>query len=186
MKVTETNLKDCYIIEPKTFEDERGYFFESFNKKTFERLTGLKVNFVQDNESFSKYGTIRGLHMQKGNYAQAKLVRVIKGRVKDVVIDVRSDSPSFKQKFEIELSEENKTQLFVPKGFLHGFSVLSDRAIFAYKCDNYYNKASETGVNPIDRLLNINWGIIPEQMVLSEKDKQQVGFDSFLKRENTL
>lgn len=180
MEIIKTELKDCYILKPKIFRDERGYFFESFNQNNFNSATGLDVNFVQDNESESQYGTIRGLHMQKGDFAQAKLVRVVKGKVKDVVIDVRPESPSFGQKFEIELSEENKTQLFVPKGFLHGFSVLSDKAIFSYKCDEYYDKSSETGVNPLDLDLNIDWGISKSKSIISEKDINAQSFTTFI------
>lgn len=179
MDIIKTNLKDCLIINPIIFKDQRGYFFESFNKQRFEKATGIKTNFIQDNESQSQYGTIRGFHMQTGDWSQAKLIRVIQGKVKDVVVDVRPNSPSFKQKFEIFLSEENKTQLYVPKGFLHGFSVLSETAIFSYKCDNYYNKASEVSVNPLDKSLDVDWGITAEQAIISDKDKNAKGIDEF-------
>lgn len=179
MKIIKTGIKDCYIIEPKLFADKRGYFFESFNKKKFESLTAMKVEFVQDNESFSKFGTIRGLHIQKGKMMQAKLVRVIHGKVKDVVIDVRPDSPTFNKKFEIEISAINKKQLFVPKGFLHGFSVLSETAIFSYKCDNYYDRASESGVNPLDQTLNINWDLKDKEYLISQKDLSLNNFNNF-------
>ncbi|QTY26676.1 dTDP-4-dehydrorhamnose 3,5-epimerase [Flavobacterium sp. CS20] len=182
MHITKTNLNNCLIIQPDIFKDERGYFFESFNQQRFEEATGISPHFVQDNESQSQYGTIRGLHMQTGKWSQAKLIRVIKGKVKDVVIDMRKDSPTFKQKFEIELSEDNKTQLYVPKGFLHGFSVLSETAIFSYKCDNYYHKVAETGVNPLDKTLNINWGVSAEEAIISGKDKEARGFENILKR----
>ena len=181
MEITHTNLKDCLIIQPDIFQDERGYFFESYNKQKFQEATGMDISFVQDNESQSQFGTIRGLHMQTGDKLQAKLVRVVKGKVKDVVIDVRPPSPSYKQKFEIELSEDNKTQLFVPRGFLHGFSVLSNTAIFSYKCDNYYNKKAETGVNPLDEELNTNWGMSQQQTIVSHKDRQSQSFASFLR-----
>lgn len=180
MKIISTNLKDCYVLQPQVFNDPRGYFLESFNLKKFQEKTGKKVEFVQDNESQSQYGTIRGMHMQKGNASQAKLVRVVKGKVLDVVIDARPDSPTFKQQFQIELSEENKTQLFVPRGFLHGFSVLSEEAIFSYKCDNYYNKEAESGVNPLDATLAIEWGVPNEVRILSEKDEQSQSFNEFL------
>ena len=180
MEITNTNLKDCLIIQPDIFQDERGYFFESFNKQRFQEATGMDVNFVQDNESQSQFGTIRGLHMQTGEKSQAKLVRVVKGKVKDVVIDVRPESLSYKEKFEIELTEDNKTQLFVPRGFLHGFSVLSKTAIFSYKCDNYYKKEAETGVNPLDKELNINWGISQQQTIISSKDKNSLNFKTFI------
>jgi dTDP-4-dehydrorhamnose 3,5-epimerase len=172
MKVTETHLKGCFIIEPEVFIDERGYFFESFNKKKFENKTGLNVNFVQDNQSISQRGVIRGLHFQKGEFAQAKLTRVIKGRVLDVAVDLRKDSPTFGKHFSIELSGENNKQLFVPKGFAHGFSVLEDDTIFAYKCDHYYNKESQSGVEYNDKELDIDWKLNKEEIVLAEKDKE--------------
>src|SRR5690606_35989451 len=133
MIVKETKLKGCFILEPKIFEDSRGYFFESFNQKTFTKLIGQDINFVQDNESFSVKGTLRELHYQKGEHSQAKLVRVIKGKVLDIVVDIRNESPTFGEHFSLELSEENKQQLFIPRGFAHGFVVLSDTAIFFYK-----------------------------------------------------
>lgn len=181
MKITLTNLKDCVVLQPQVFKDHRGYFIESFSHQKFKEIVGQEVDFVQDNESQSQYGTVRGMHMQKGSSAQAKLVRVVKGKVLDVVIDARPDSPTFQQKFEIELSEENKTQLFVPKGFLHGFSVLSEVAIFSYKCDAYYDKAAEVGVNPLDADLHIDWGVPLADMKLSEKDEQAMNFEDFLK-----
>lgn len=180
MKITKTNLNHCLIIQPDIFKDERGYFFESFNRERFKEATDIDINFVQDNESQSQFGTIRGLHMQKDKWSQAKLIRVVKGKVKDVVIDVRVHSPTYKQKFEIELTADNKTQLFVPRGFLHGFSVLSDTAIFSYKCDNYYNKDSETGVNPLDKRLDIDWGVSPHQALISEKDKNAQDFEALI------
>lgn len=177
MKIKETPLKDCYIIEPTIFEDERGYFFEKYNEKRFEELTGMNGHFVQDNISKSSYGVIRGIHLQKGEHAQAKLVSCLEGRVWDVAVDLRKDSPSFGKWFGIELTAENKTQLYVPRGFGHGFSVLSEIAVFAYKCDNFYNKESEAGVVYNDSDLNIDW-IIPEKdAVLSDKDKILAGFN---------
>ncbi len=170
MTATETKLKGCFIIEPSVFQDDRGYFFESYNQQTFNNLIGKPVNFVQDNESFSSRGVIRGLHFQEGEFAQAKLVRVIKGSVLDVAVDIRKDSPTFGQHIAIELTEENKRQLFVPRGFAHGFSVLSDTAIFSYKCDNFYNKNAEAGILYNDQSLNIDWKIKPEEAQLSEKD----------------
>ncbi|MAB48726.1 MAG: dTDP-4-dehydrorhamnose 3,5-epimerase [Flavobacteriaceae bacterium] len=170
MTATETKLKGCFIIEPSVFQDDRGYFFESYNQQTFNNLIGKLVNFVQDNESFSSRGVIRGLHFQEGEFAQAKLVRVIKGSVLDVAVDIRKDSPTFGQHIAIELTEENKRQLFVPRGFAHGFSVLSDTAIFSYKCDNFYNKNAEAGILYNDQSLNIDWKIKPEEAQLSEKD----------------
>jgi dTDP-4-dehydrorhamnose 3,5-epimerase len=169
--VTETKLEGCFIIEPKVFNDERGYFLESFNQKVFNELIGEKIRFVQDNESLSSKGVLRGLHYQKGEHAQAKLVRVVKGKVLDVCVDIRKNSPTFGQYVSVELSEENKKQLFIPRGFAHGFVVLSDKALFSYKCDNFYNKESESGIifNDID--LNINWVLPEEDLIISEKDK---------------
>lgn len=172
MKITETFLKDCFIIEPKVFKDSRGEFFEAFNQKLFQEKTGLDVKFVQDNQSISLKGVVRGLHIQKGEYAQAKLVRVIQGRVLDVVVDVREKSDTFGKVFSIELSKENQLQLFIPKGFLHGFSVLEDNTIVTYKCDNYYNKESEDGVIYNDPILNIDWKLKTNEIILSEKDAE--------------
>lgn len=179
MKAIETHLKDCFIIEPKIFGDERGYFFEVFNEKIFQEQTGLKVYFVQDNQSLSKRGVLRGLHMQKGAHAQAKLVRVIKGKVLDVVVDVRENSATYGQTFGCVLSEENKKQLFIPRGFLHGFAVLENDTIFAYKCDNYYNPESEDGVIYNDADLNIDWMLNENEVNLSNKDKKLTTFKEF-------
>ena len=171
MKVEATALKDCYIIHDTVFADDRGYFFESLNQQKFNELTGLNVNFVQDNQSKSTKGVLRGLHFQLGENAQAKLVRVLQGKVLDVAVDVRPNSPTFGQHVAVELTEDNHTQLFVPRGFAHGFIVLSDTAVFFYKCDNYYNKASESGVIYNDADLNIDWQLPEEQFSLSDKDK---------------
>lgn len=170
MNVIDTHLKGCFIIEPRKFEDERGFFFESFNEKTFNQYTGTNTHFVQDNQSFSKKGVIRGLHAQSGESAQAKLVRVLQGKVIDVAVDVRPNSPTFGQHVAVELSEENNKQLFVPRGFLHGFSVLSDTAVFFYKCDNFYNKDSEQGVLYNSPELNIDWKVSKDLEIVSEKD----------------
>lgn len=170
MKVLETKLKDCYIIEPRVFEDKRGYFFESFNTKQFQELTHFKNTFIQDNESFSTKGVLRGLHYQTGKHAQSKLVRVIKGKVLDVAVDLRKNSKTFGEYVSVELSEDNKKQLLVPRGFAHGFVVLSDTAIFSYKCDNYYNKASEAGIIFNDKDLNIDWQLPQEELLVSDKD----------------
>ncbi|GAB3328039.1 dTDP-4-dehydrorhamnose 3,5-epimerase [Marivirga atlantica] len=172
MKFTETELKDCYIIEPNVFEDDRGYFFESFSQRIFEDQTGLKVNFVQDNQSRSSYGVLRGLHFQKGEYAQAKLVRVLEGEVLDVAVDIRPESGTYLQHVAIKLSAENKRQLFVPRGFAHGMVVLSEKVEFFYKCDNYYNKASEGGIIYNDPKLNIDWILKEKELVLSDKDNK--------------
>jgi len=170
MKVLETKLEGCFIIEPKIFEDKRGYFFESFNTKQFHEHTKTKTVFIQDNESYSTKGVLRGLHYQTGNYAQAKLVRVVKGKVLDVVVDLRKASKTYGEYASVELSEENKKQLFVPRGFAHGFIVLSDTAIFSYKCDNYYNKESEEGIIFNDTDLNIDWKLPENELIVSEKD----------------
>ena len=171
MKVKETKLKGCFIMEPKVFEDSRGYFFESFNQNTFNKLIGENINFIQDNESFSTKGVLRGLHFQKGEYAQAKLVRVIKGCVLDIAVDIRKESPTFGQYVSLELSEENKKQFFIPRGFAHGFIVLSETATFFYKCDNFYNKASEGGIIYNDETIGIDWNFNSEKIIISEKDK---------------
>tara|TARA_R110002033_G_scaffold170050_1_gene212039 strand:- start:357 stop:905 length:549 start_codon:yes stop_codon:yes gene_type:complete len=170
MTVKETKLKGCYVIQPSIFSDKRGYFIESFNQKTFNSKLNLDISFVQDNESQSSKGVLRGLHYQSGIYAQAKLVRVVKGRVLDVAVDMRLGSETFGEHISIELTEANKTQLFVPRGFAHGFIVLENETIFSYKCDNFYNKESETGVIYNDKDLNINWQLPVSDFILSEKD----------------
>ncbi|WP_131536230.1 dTDP-4-dehydrorhamnose 3,5-epimerase [Pedobacter nototheniae] len=180
MEIEQTGLKDCVIIKPRVFEDPRGYFFESFNRNTFEEKTGQSGAFVQDNQSFSSYGVIRGLHKQGGEFAQAKLVRVLKGEVLDVAVDARPDSPTFGKHFAIKLSAENKLQLYVPRGFLHGFSVLSETAEFFYKCDNFYNKESEQGIMFNDPDLNIDWLIPSGKESVSEKDLILNSFSSLL------
>ena len=170
MIVKETILEGCFVIQPKVIQDKRGYFLESFNQAVFKEGLKRDINFVQDNESYSSKGVLRGLHYQIGDYAQAKLVRVIKGKILDVVVDLRTDSPTFSKHMSIELSEDNKTQLFIPRGFAHGFLVLSDTAIFSYKCDNFYNKASEGGIIYNDKDLNIDWKLDEKEFVVSEKD----------------
>lgn len=179
MELIKTPLSDCVLLKPTIFTDPRGYFFESFNKNKFQQLTGLEVNFVQDNQSFSSYGVLRGLHFQKGEHAQAKLVRVLKGEVLDVAIDLRPESPTFGKHFSVILSEENKLQLFVPRGFAHGFAVISEQAEFFYKCDNYYNKESEGGLLFSDPELNINWTIPESAILVSDKDLQNPTFNSY-------
>lgn len=173
MTITQTAIEGCFIIENRIFGDDRGYFLESFNAQTFEKLTGIKSVFVQDNQSFSAYGVLRGLHFQTGEHAQAKLVRAIQGRVLDVAVDIRKDSPTFGKHVAIELSEDNKQQLYVPRGLAHGFAVLSETATFFYKCDNFYNKASESGIMYNDKDLNIDWKIAEQDAILSEKDQFQ-------------
>ena len=176
MKIKETPLKDCYIIEPTLFKDDRGYFYEKFNEQKFQELTGMNGHFVQDNVSKSSYGVLRGLHLQKAEHAQAKLVSCLEGKVWDVAVDLRTDSPTFGKWFGVELSEENKLQFYVPRGFGHGFSVLTETAIFAYKCDNFYNKESEGGVLWNDQDLNIDWNLPEADVLLSDKDKIQPTF----------
>ena len=170
MKIIETAIEDVVIIEPRLFKDERGYFFESFSQREFEENI-RKISFVQDNESKSSYGVLRGLHFQKPPYAQSKLVRVIKGAVLDVAVDIRKGSPTFGKHVAIELTEENHLQLFIPRGYAHGFSVLSQEVIFQYKCDNFYAPQSEGALAWDDSDLNINWRIPTNQIILSEKDK---------------
>ena len=170
MKIINTAIEGVYIIEPQVFEDNRGYFFESYNKQKMDEA-GLKYDFIQDNQSMSKYGTIRGIHFQNGDFAQAKLVRVLEGTVLDVAVDLRKGSKTFGKHVAVELSAENKRQLMIPRGFGHGFSVLSEKAVFTYKCDNVYNKASEGGIRFDDPDINIDWKVRPEDAILSDKDK---------------
>ena len=170
MKATETELKGCFILEPEIYEDSRGYFFEPFNHNRFCEAIGKQVDFVQDNQSFSKKGVIRALHYQVGEHAQAKLVRVLQGKVLDVAVDLREGSETFGQHVSVELSSENRKQIFIPKGFAHGFAVLSDSAEFFYKCDNYYNAGSEGGIIYNDRDLEIDWKLSETEVILSQKD----------------
>lgn len=170
MNAIETYLKGCYVIEPQMFGDSRGAFFESFNKRKFKELTGVDISFVQDNQSISHKGVLRGLHQQIGEFAQAKLVRVIVGKVLDVAVDVRKKSPTFGQYFSIELSEKNNKQLFIPRGFLHGFITLENNTIFSYKCDNYYYPKSEGSIRYDDPFLNIDWQLDKDEIILSDKD----------------
>lgn len=169
MPFLETGFPGLKIFEPRVFGDHRGYFLESFNENTYKEA-GIDVHFVQDNESKSQYGVVRGLHFQQNPYAQAKLVRVVIGSVLDVVIDIRKGSPTFGQKFVILLSGDNKKQLFIPRGFAHGFSVLEDNTIFTYKCDNFYNKESEGGILFNDPALGIDWQVPAASLLVSEKD----------------
>lgn len=169
MKYIKTSIEGVWIIEPQVFSDERGYFFEAWKQAEFNQRVGM-VNFIQDNESKSSYGVLRGLHYQKGEYSQAKLVRVIKGRVLDVAVDIRKSSPTFGKYVAIELSEENKLQFFIPRGFAHGFLVLSNEAIFTYKVDNVYAPQYEAGIRWNDEQLAIEWPINPEEVITSVKD----------------
>lgn len=176
MKITQTFIPGLLIIEPLVFKDERGYFFESYNKPKYFQ-DGLDTEFVQSNESQSGRGVIRGLHYQLAPFAQAKLVRVVQGRVFDVAVDLRKGSPSYGKWFGLELNDTDKKQFFIPRGFAHGFSVLSDMAILSYQCDNIYKKEYERSVNFNDKYLNIEWGIDSSNIIVSEKDKQAPSFE---------
>ena len=173
MKIIKTLLDDVVLLEPKVFDDDRGYFAEIFRQDEFEEAIGHKVDFIQDNESKSSFGVLRGLHYQLPPYAQSKLIRVIKGSVLDVAVDIRKGSPTFGKHVTVELSDENKHQLFVPRGFAHGFVVTSDTAVFAYKVDNYYVPEYERGISCNDPSIDISWGVDFDKLLLSEKDKMQ-------------
>ena len=173
MNFISTKLQGCFIIEPKVILDERGYFMESFNERTFQDGVGQKVHFVQDNQSVSKKGVLRGLHFQTGEHAQAKLVRVLEGEVLDVAVDIRPNSSTYGQYEAVLLSDKNQIQFFVPRGFAHGFLVLSDTATFFYKCDNFYNKESEGGIIFNDATIKIDWKFPLNDLIISEKDKIQ-------------
>lgn len=170
MEVIKTAIEGVLIIEPKVFGDARGYFLESFNAKEFAEKTGLNINFVQDNESMSSYGVMRGLHFQNPPYTQSKLVRCVKGAVLDVAVDIRKDSPTYGQHVAVELTEDNHRQFFVPRGFAHGFAVLSETAIFQYKCDEFYHPEVDGGISILDESLGIDWRIPTEKANLSDKD----------------
>ena len=179
MEILKTAIEGIVIIEPKIFRDARGYFFESFSMREFNEKVA-PVTFVQDNESYSSYGVIRGLHFQKPPYTQAKLVRVIKGAVLDIAVDIRKGSPTYGQHVAVELTGENHRQLFIPHGFAHGFSVLSEEVLFQYKCDNYYAPQSEGGILWNDPCLGIDWRIPAEKAILSEKDFKHPLFKDFV------
>ena len=170
MNVIKTDIEGVVIIEPKIFKDARGYFFESFSKREFDEKVA-KVDFVQDNESCSSYGVMRGLHFQRPPFAQAKLVRCVKGSVLDVAVDIRKGSPTYGKHVFCLLTEDNHRQFFIPRGFAHGFAVLSDTAVFQYKCDNYYHPEADGGISIVDPSLGIDWGIALEEAILSDKDK---------------
>ena len=171
MKMTRTDIEGLVVIEPRVFGDSRGYFFESFSQREFEKEVG-QVRFVQDNESKSSYGVVRGLHFQKPPHTQSKLVRVVKGRVLDVAVDLRRDSKTYGKYFSVELTEDNHLQLFIPKGFAHGFAVLSDEAVFQYKCDEFYAPESEGAIAWDDPDIGVDWQIPEDKVILSEKDKK--------------
>lgn len=179
MEVIRTAIEGVYIIEPRVFGDARGYFFESFNAREFAEKVGRAVNFVQDNESLSCYGVLRGLHFQQPPYAQSKLVRVVKGEVLDVAVDIRKGSPTYGQHVAVELSAENHRQIFIPKGFAHGFSVLSNEVVFQYKCDEFYHPESEGALAWDDPDLAINWRLPMDKVLLSEKDRHHPAFRTF-------
>ena len=174
MEVIKTNIPGVLIIEPRVFKDSRGYFFESFSQREFDEkvtpILGHRINFVQDNESMSSYGVMRGLHFQRPPYTQSKLVRCVKGKVLDVAVDIRKGSPTYGQHVAVELSEDNHRQFFVPRGFAHGFAVLSDTAVFQYKCDNFYAPQADGGISIKDKSLGIDWKIPTDMVILSEKD----------------
>jgi dTDP-4-dehydrorhamnose 3,5-epimerase len=177
LELKKTPLKDCFILKPKVFQDERGLFCETFNQKIFKNVTGLSVDFVQDNQSISSKGVLRGLHFQKGKMAQAKLVRVVKGSVLDIVVDIRKDSATFGKSFSVVLDDVEHLQLFVPRGFAHGFITLSEQSIFSYKCDNYYDKTSESGIIYNDATLALDWHLPKEEFIISEKDLELPTFE---------
>ena len=179
MNVIQTHIDGVVIIEPKVFGDNRGYFFESYNDREFKEKTGYDIVFVQDNESKSRYGVVRGLHFQMPPFAQSKLVRVVKGAALDVAVDIRRGSPTYGQHVSVEITEENHRQVFIPKGFAHGFSVLSEEVIFQYRCDAFYNPQSEGALAWDDPDLNIDWKVPSDQVLLSEKDLHHTQFKNF-------
>ena len=181
MIIEKTPLEGCFVIKPNVFEDQRGCFFESFNKSSFEKKTGLSVDFKQDNISISSKGVLRGLHFQTGKYEQAKLVGILNGSVLDVCVDLRKDSKSFGHYFSVILDDKTHKQLFIPRGFAHGFLALEDNTIFVYKCDNYYHKPSERGILYNDKTLNIDWIFSESQIILSDKDKRLPTFENLFK-----
>jgi len=178
MQIDKTKLAGCVVVTPKILADERGYFMESFRQSWMDSLAEFSGNFVQDNQSFSHYGTIRGLHLQTGEHAQSKLVRVVQGTILDVVVDLRQESPTFGDHITVELSAAKQNQLWIPRGFAHGFSVLSETATVCYKCDAYYNKASEAGIHPLDADLAIDWQLPKDSQRISAKDALLPTFNS--------
>lgn len=182
MQLENTPLDGAFVLQPKLWEDSRGFFFESYSQSVFEKLSHQKINFVQDNIAFSTFGVIRGLHIQNTPHSQSKLVQVLQGKIIDVIIDVRNDSSSFGESFAIELSFENKKQLFIPKGFLHGYSVLSPTAYVSYKCDDFYHKETEMGINPLDTDLAIDWQIPTEKQVISDKDLEAMSYARLIEK----
>ncbi len=179
MKVLKTAIEGLLIIEPTVFGDSRGYFFESYNKQRFKDETGLDIDFVQDNESMSSYGVMRGLHFQRPPFTQSKLVRCVRGKVLDVAVDIRKGSPTYGQHVAVELTEDNHRQFFVPRGFAHGFAVLSQTAVFQYKCDNFYAPQADGGINIKDETLGIDWQIPMDRAILSDKDLKHPNLADF-------
>ncbi len=173
MRLIKTEIEGVVIVEPEVYGDDRGYFFESFSEREFAKLVGVEVNFVQDNESCSHRGVVRGLHFQREPYAQAKLVRVVRGRVLDVAVDIRPNSPTFGGYVAAELSSENKRQMFIPKGFAHGYIALEDDTVFHYKCDEYYHPEAERGIAWNDEQIGIEWPIAESELIISEKDRHR-------------
>lgn len=182
MELQHTPLKDCYVLKPRLLEDSRGLFFESYNQKIFEEITGIRTNFVQDNQSNSTRGVLRGLHFQFGEKAQAKLVRVIKGKVLDIVVDIRKESPTFGKSFSLVLDDTENLQLFIPRGFAHGFITLSEESIFAYKCDNFYDSKFESGIIYNDATLALDWHLPKDEFIISEKDKHLPSFEEVVSK----
>ena len=179
MNIIKIDIEGVLVVEPRVFGDARGYFYESYNARDFREQTGIEVTFIQDNESCSSYGVVRGLHFQKPPYAQAKLVRVVEGKVLDVAVDIRKGSATYGQHVAVELSADNKRQLFLPKGMAHGFAVLSERAVFQYKCDEYYHPEAEGAIAWNDPTLAIDWQIELDKVLLSDKDRKHPGFNDF-------
>jgi len=176
LEIQHTPLKDCFVLKPRIFKDHRGTFYETFNKNLFKEVSGKEIDFVQDNQSTSSRGVLRGLHFQSGEMAQSKLVRVIRGKVLDIVVDIRKGSKTFGQHFSIVLDDKEQLQLFVPKGFAHGFITLSEKSVFSYKCDNFYDKASEGGIIYNDATLGLDWHLPKEDFIISEKDLELPSF----------
>jgi len=176
LEIQHTPLKDCFVLKPRIFKDHRGTFYETFNKNLFKEVSGKEIDFVQDNQSTSSRGVLRGLHFQSGEMAQSKLVRVIRGKVLDIVVDIRKGSKTFGQHFSIVLDDKEQLQLFVPKGFAHGFITLSEKSVFSYKCDNFYDKASEGGIIYNDATLGLDWHLPKEEFIISEKDLELPSF----------
>ena len=179
IEVIKTDIEGVLLIDPKVYGDARGYFLESFNAKEFTKKTGLNINFVQDNESMSSYGVMRGLHFQRPPFTQSKIVRCVKGAVLDVAVDIRKGSPTYGQHVAVELTEENHRQFFVPRGFAHGFAVLSETAVFQYKCDEFYHPEADGGISILDDSLEIDWRIPTDKSLLSEKDTKHVLLKDF-------